>query len=254
MKPLLQFVRAPRFSLFQALCIAVIVGAIVGRLPRPEADRPDSTELDGLRSAYGPSRNSEHEEEWIIRDFFGDRRGGVFVDVGASHYRDLSNTYYLEHQLGWSGIAVEPLHHFEADYKRYRPATRFRPFFVSDVSDEQVTMFTYDEKFTAASSDRKWVERFGNDPREVTASTITLDALLQREGVQVFDFLSMDIELAEPKALAGLDIERFKPALVCIEAHPEVRQQILDYFDRHGYRVLGKYLRADKQNLYFAPR
>ncbi len=32
----------------------------------------------------------------------------------------------------------------------------------------------------------------------------------------------MDIELSEPKALAGFTIERFKPELVCIEAHPEV--------------------------------
>jgi hypothetical protein len=63
----------------------------------------------------------------------------------------------------------------------------------------------------------------------------------------------MDIELAEPKALRGFDIDRFKPELVCIEAHEEVRQQILDYFARHGYVVVGRYLRADTQNLYFTP-
>ena len=64
----------------------------------------------------------------------------------------------------------------------------------------------------------------------------------------------MDIELWEPKALAGFDIDRFRPSLVCVEAHPEVRQQILDYFAAHGYAIVGKYLRADTQNLYFTPR
>jgi hypothetical protein len=63
----------------------------------------------------------------------------------------------------------------------------------------------------------------------------------------------MDIELWEPKALAGFDVERFRPALVCIEANAEVRQQIIDYFTRHDYAVLGRYLRADIWNLYFAP-
>jgi hypothetical protein len=63
----------------------------------------------------------------------------------------------------------------------------------------------------------------------------------------------MDIELWEPKALAGFDIERFRPALVCVEAHPEVRQSLLDYFATHHYTVVGKYLRADDSNLYFAP-
>ena len=72
--------------------------------------------------------------------------------------------------------------------------------------------------------------------------TTTLDAILERAGIDRIDFVSMDIELSEPKALAGFDIERYKPSLICIEAHPEVRQQILDYFVRHGYkrvRVLG---------------
>jgi hypothetical protein len=63
----------------------------------------------------------------------------------------------------------------------------------------------------------------------------------------------MDIELAEPAALRGFSIERFRPALVCVEAHPEVRQQILDYFAAHNYTVVGKYLRADLDNLWFAP-
>ena len=65
--------------------------------------------------------------------------------------------------------------------------------------------------------------------------------------------MSMDIELAEPKALAGFDIERFTPRLVVVEAHPEVRQQLLDYFAQHRYRVVGRYLRADPDNLWFAP-
>ena len=63
----------------------------------------------------------------------------------------------------------------------------------------------------------------------------------------------MDIELPEPKALTGFDIGRFKPGLVCIEARDEVRQQILDYFAANGYVIVGKYLAADENNLYFTP-
>jgi hypothetical protein len=32
-----------------------------------------------------------------------------------------------------------------------------------------------------------------------------------------------------------------------------VRQQILDYFTRHGYVLIGKYLWVDRENLYFTP-
>jgi hypothetical protein len=83
--------------------------------------------------------------------------------------------------------------------------------------------------------------------------TATLDDLLTQHGVTEIDFVSIDIELHEPQALAGFSIARFRPALVCIEAHPEVRQQILDYFARHDYVVVGEYLHVDETNLYFMP-
>lgn len=54
-------------------------------------------------------------------------------------------------------------------------------------------------------------------------------------------------------ALAGFDIDRFKPALVCVEAPPPIRQRLVDYFARHRYRIVAKYLWADSANLYFAP-
>jgi FkbM family methyltransferase len=210
-------------------------------------------ELRPLAAAYGPERTSQYHEEWIIRDFFQDKRGGFFVDVGANHYRTHSNTYYLEHALGWSGIAVEPLAAFEPEYRQHRPATRFRPFFVSDVSNAEAKLYLLEENHLVTSSDKSFTERFGAGARELRVPTITLTHLLESERVERIDFMSMDIELHEPKALAGFDIDRFRPSLVCIEAHPEVRQNIIDYFTRHHYVVVGKYLRADEHNLYFAP-
>ena len=64
----------------------------------------------------------------------------------------------------------------------------------------------------------------------------------------------MDIELAEPDALAGFTIQRFAPRLVAVEAHPPIRQQILDYFTRQGYSLVGKYWRIDSENFWFTPR
>ena len=221
------------------------------RMPPGEtAEMPDGAKL---RAAYGPEHYSQFAEEWIIRDFFKDRRGGVFVDVGANHYRDDSTTFYLEERLGWSGLAIEPLGQFAADYKIHRPKTVFLPFFVSDVSDEQARLYVLDSHTVVSSSDNAFTERTGANPREVLVPTIRLNDLLPKQGVTRIDFLSIDIELSEPKALAGFDVDRYRPELVCIEAHDEVRQQILDYFAHHAYVIVGKYLPADRNNLYFTP-
>jgi FkbM family methyltransferase len=206
-----------------------------------------------LERAYGPVRYSQFAEEWIIRDFFQDRRGGVFVDVGANHYKNDSTTFYLEEQLGWSGIAVEPLTQFADEYRQFRPKTQFVSFFVSDTSDASAKMYVNDKHTVMSSSTKSFTQRMGPDTREITVPTITLDDLLPKHGLEKIDFLSMDIELHEPQALAGFDVKRFRPELVCIEAHGEVRQQILDYFARNGYVLVGKYLAADEHNLYFTP-
>jgi len=231
------------FALFAG---GVMASALLIRVIVTAESRP-------LEQRYGPSKYSLNEEEWIIRDFFNDRRNGVFVDVGANDYQKFSNTYYLETVLGWSGIAIDALREFEENYKIHRPRTRFRTFFISDRSDDQATIYVLKGQTLRTSATKEFTQRLGNDLSEVSVPTITLNDLLAVEGISSFDFLSMDIELAEPQALAGFDIERFHPSLVCIEAHLEVRQQILDYFARHRYVVLGKYLRADRENLYFTP-
>jgi FkbM family methyltransferase len=250
---------ARRFTFVELVLVCVICAAAaawVGRArarlaPRPIEVHPES---QALKDKYGPHRNSYSEEEWCIRDFFGDKKDGFFVDVGANDYKITSNTYYLDTVLNWSGIAVEPQRQFQADYLKYRPRTKFLSFFVSDASNQLAKMYVMKKNSLIASGNRAFTEQVGGSATEIEVPTITLTDLLDSEHVKKIDFLSIDIELWEPKALAGFDVERFRPQLVCIEAHPQVRQQILDYFARHHYIVVGKYLRADVNNLYFTPQ
>ena len=206
-----------------------------------------------LRKTYGSSHYSRDVEELIIRDFFADRRDGFFVDVGAGDYRLNSNTFYLEERLRWQGIAIDPRHELEANYRKYRPRTRFFALFVSEVSGDRARVSVSDRVPERSSTSRESAAVQGGNIIDITVPTVTLTDLLDQQGVPQIDLLSIDVELSEPNVLAGFDIQRFKPRLVCIEAHPEVRQQILDYFARRGYVLLGRYLRADTLNLYFAP-
>ena len=73
---------------------------------------------------YGPERFSSGLEEYIIRDFFQDRRDGIFVDVGAFHAREHNNTYRLERDLGWRGLALDANATFAPEYPQHRPRTR----------------------------------------------------------------------------------------------------------------------------------
>jgi FkbM family methyltransferase len=206
-----------------------------------------------LTERYGPKLYSKHDEELIIRDFFRDKRGGYFVDVGAGHYRVNSNTYYLEKNLDWQGLAVDANCDYAKDYPVFRPMTRFFCFFVAAKSGLSVDFYIPFWNKRLATGDSVLAERQGLDPKTKVKS-ITLDDLLNGAGVARFDFLSIDIELGEPAALSGFDIEKYRPALVCIEAHDEVREQVLDYFLQHNYMLARAYDGLDPLNMYFIPK
>jgi FkbM family methyltransferase len=250
------------------LVLALLAGTAACREPSGKAVEPtageagqhvespvmSAVERSFFEKKYGPDHYSEREEEWLIRDYFQDRRGGVFVDVGANHYKVASKTYYLESKLGWSGIAIEPQQEFAAEYAKYRPRTKFLPFFISDLSNQTARLYLRNRKDQVASSNEAFVKSLGGVSEVRDVPTMTLNDVLESEGISRFDFMSLDIELHEPEALAGFDIERFRPSLVCVEGLLPVRQKILDYFAAHGYVLVGKYMWVDLENLYFEPR
>jgi FkbM family methyltransferase len=199
---------------------------------------------------------SHNKEELIIRDFFGDRRDGFFLDVGCATPIDNSNTYYLERHLAWSGIGVDALPDYGPAWQKHRPRSKFFALLVSDRSDAVLSFYRADNA-PDISSTRKGMK--GPAGREIPLTelkvpTITLTKLLEQNGVSKVDFLSMDIEGGEPLALAGFDVDRFKPELACIEIKPDTREKIHDYFAAHGYEWLERYLPHDGVNHYFAPK
>lgn len=196
-------------------------------------------------------RYSQGNEELLIRHFFRDRRGGTFVDVGAFQWKDNSTTYYLEQHLGWSGLAIDANARLAKQYEQNRPRTRFYSYIVTDHGGTEEDFYLAGP---VSSTSKEHVEQFGLEGRKTRVATTTLDALLEQAGVEHIDFLSMDIEEGEPAALAGFDIERYRPELVCIEAsNVKVRAKIIPYFEEHGYERIEEYLKYDAVNWYYTP-
>jgi FkbM family methyltransferase len=203
----------------------------------------------------GKKLYSQGNEELIVRDFFHDRRDGFFLDVGCAAPVQYSNTYYLEKHLGWSGIAVDALPEYALAWRRKRPRSKFFNYLVTDHADSVEPFFRSEHKGTSS------VERPATGPagrpvkiEEIQVPTTTLTRLLDQQGVTHVDFLSLDIEGHEPPALEGFDIDRFHPALACVEAKPANRERLLKYFAGHGYERIERYLAHDLTNWYFSPK
>jgi len=248
-----------KFDIVEVLAIvafaAIVSFYVSGRLSRASSAPVlvDEDVLETVTKRYGTEKFSQGPEEWLIRDFFNDLRGGVFLDVGAYDARKFSNTYRLEHDLGWSGIAIDAIKEFGAGYQQFRPHSRFVVAFVADRDVGEETLHINPEDPATSSVSDAFTHLFTKTTVARQVPVRTLDGILQETGTARIDLLSMDIELGEPLALHHFSIGHYRPRLAVVEAHGQTRQAILDYFAEAGYVVVGRYLHADTQNLYFAP-
>lgn len=234
-----------------ARLVLVCLGVVAFALAAASAEEVVIGEI--LKS--GTKLYSQDDEELVIRDFFKDRKRGVFVDVGSWRPRQASTTYYLERHLGWRGIAIDAQPGLAQGYKTFRPRTRFFQYIVSDVSGETQTLYLRGPVSSIDKDHHKAFKDLSPPKKKVDVETITLNDLLAREGFETIDFLSMDIEKGEPPALRGFDIQRFRPALVCVEAGvEEVRVALKEYFAANGYERIEAYDRYDLRNWYYRPK
>lgn len=73
--------------------------------------------------------NSEYygqigQDRWVV-DVFKGKRDGTFLDVGCHEHRNLSNTWALEKQFGWRGIAIDVDGSFSHGWATERPGSVF---------------------------------------------------------------------------------------------------------------------------------
>lgn len=71
-----------------------------------------------------------YSQHWTAQDQFvaetlNLKRDGTFLDIGCHHYKDISNTYYLESELNWRGIGIDLECNFEQGWIENRPNSKF---------------------------------------------------------------------------------------------------------------------------------
>ena len=258
----------PRRPVVLVGAAAVLAGLAMlqacSREPEPDlmAPQPRGIDLIGPRlpgpppnelvARYGPPKYSQYLEELIARDFFKDERKGFFLDVGAGDAVFNSTTAFLEKNLEWTGIAIDAEPKHLESYLKERRGTRFFAFFVGNKDGENVDFYVNDQEWRISSGVKGFADSHGKS-HVIKVPEITLNTLLDRQGVRRIDFLSMDIEQAEPIALAGFDIRRFRPRLVCIEMQNETRNAIRAYMTANGWIEIEKYRQWDSVNGWFMP-
>jgi FkbM family methyltransferase len=146
-----------------------------------------------------------------------DRAPGFYVDVGAGDPLQNSVTR-LFYDAGWHGINIEP-------GPAYHRLTLARPRDVNlrvavAVSEGERDFWVCRPNTELSSLDRPDGSMLpeGSRLERERIPCRRLDGILAEHGEPAIDFLKIDVEGAEPDVLASVDLRRFRPAVLVVEA------------------------------------
>ena len=182
------------------------------------------------------------QDKWIVEDVYHKKRNGFFVELGAYNGFDISNTYVLEKQYGWSGICIEADPVNFAKLVRERNCACVRAC-VDDTRRE--VNYLYDrarggiiDKDTDINPEdfERHLETAKKEGRLATVQTKTLGEILKEHNAPKFiDFFSLDVEGAETRILRNFDFKEYKFGALVIERASKELNEILFH---NGYKFV----------------
>jgi FkbM family methyltransferase len=157
----------------------------------------------------------ETRQDVFAAEFFHEKRGGYFVDVGAFDGVHFSNSVQLERELGWSGVCVEALPSAFSRLRAQRSCTCVQAAAYSEGGLERDFATADVLSGLVRHIDRHEDALHGG---RVTVRTETLAAILDVAcAPEWIDYLSIDTEGSELDVLRGINFARRTFGLISIE-------------------------------------
>jgi FkbM family methyltransferase len=181
--------------------------------------REDHAFVQFVLGHYAESRAQLFQDLFVLFSL-EQKRGGFFVEFGATDGVELSNTLLLERSHQWKGILAEPAKCWHEDLMKNRRCVIDRRCVwaesgevleFNEVSDRGLSTITnysdQDGHFTS--------RRMG---KTYPVETVSLDDLLASNGApDRIDYLSVDTEGSELEILRAFDFRKYDIRIITVE-------------------------------------
>lgn len=241
--------RSPAGRLAMADRIAILSSEI-GTLKHELALAYEKNQLYGQASAGADDSRSSlrsrspsqlGQDLWVL-ECTGFKRGGFFVEFGATDGILLSNTLLLEREFGWSGICVEPNPEYFQQLRTNRSCV-VDDACISGTSGQEVEFILAAEyggiaEYANSDQHAERREAYRKDARVVRLTTISLNDLLIRcDAPRDIDYVSIDTEGSEYEILSTFPLDDWNVRCFTIEHNNAPhRDSIRSLLESHGYR------------------
>lgn len=198
----------------------------------------DKLIADGYISQFG-------QDKWIAETLLPGKQQGIFVDIGANDGISISNTCYLEKQLGWNGLAVEPIPEINQKLRTNRKCIIVEgcvgpkngkitfqrisgyPEMLSGIKDEYHAL--HNARINAE------LKEYGGAIEEIDVDCYRFNDLMNHYNIKSIDYLNIDTEGAELTILESIDFEKINIKVIGVENN-YCDYRIPKLLVKHGYQ------------------
>ena len=195
--------------------------------------------------------NSQFGEEKFILKHFNKNFKGKFLDIGCFHPTRNNNTYKM-YKKGWRGMNID-LNPLSIDlFKLARPKDINICTAISDKKSVKNLYFLgdLDTKNTIEENHTNFLNKeFSINNKDIgtkKVKTETLNHILEKYKYYKIDFMNIDIEGHELKALKNFNFKKFDIKIICVEIinHNKksilVNKQLIKFLKIKGYILQDK--------------
>lgn len=185
---------------------------------------------------------SQFKQDYILYKYHFQnlKRPGNYLDVAANEAIGLSNTYFFDRCLGWSGLCVEGNPRYFEKLHRLRSCALL-PTCVGEYDGQAVDFILKGGSGgidTTNKGSARWIANNENIRKMKIRCTTIGKELHRYRTAKVIDYMSLDVEGHELHVLHGIDWKATKINVITIEVSRKSYAPIQEFMSSIGYKEL----------------
>ena len=189
---------------------------------------------------------SQIGQDKYVSEFFNNKRNGYFIELGATNGITLSNTYYLEKDLDWKGICIEPNPIHTESLKDNRSCDTDTSLVFSESGKEVEFSTVSCSELSGITTHTGNIGKY-NVENIIKMTTRTLTEVMdEHKAPRYIDYLSLDTEGTELEVLKGIDFKKYIFGYITVEHNIKepIRSEIREFLYSKGY-IFSRWNRFD---------
>ncbi len=197
--------------------------------------------LKPMIALIGKSKSQLRQDLFILSETKY-KRGGYFVEFGATDGINLSNTYLLETEFSWKGILAEPAKVWKQKLNYNRPNAFIETLCIWRDSNSLITFNETNvpelSTIDVFSDNDDWYRNNRQSGMKYEVRTISLNDLLRKhQAPKYIDYLSIDTEGSEYEILNAFNFSEYNIGIITIEHNYTTnREMIFALLTSRGYK------------------